>query len=600
MPKHQKRALRPGAPMLEQRHPDADPELDAALANVLADGAAALARARAVAEDGAAGPARQALAWAIVALVALREDSLEACEAAAARAQALAGPTPPARVQDFLAHVHAQRLRHLGQLAESRAALATLNARADQRSAVDAYLTLGSLAIVASMLGDNDAALDSMYQALHLARRSGVQSLVVNALSNLGSFEADLYNLEDAVPLLEEALAGAQRIGSRRQLIFAAGNLVQCLTLRGDAPRALQVAREQLMPAIRPDDPPSLRRDDEIAHALLANGLVDEAAALLQHEVYEGTMTNELATARVGLEARIRIERGDPARALALCLDRLKVLGDDTREQVTPPIDHVDLLRIGARAAAAAGEPARAFELLDQAFTLHQALLGRAAGSRRLSLQIEHRLRQAEWERDSARQIAGALEGLNASLRAEATENERLKRQLMAHALEDPLTGLPNRRHLFDAARRLFATQVRRDGAVAAALIDLDHFKQVNDRHGHDAGDAVLVEFARRLQQGIRAGDIACRYGGEEFVLLMVDATAAHAADRLGELLAGFRTHPFEGKNGRFTCSFSAGTASWRGNGETLEDLLRRADAALYTAKDAGRAAVHQAGDAAV
>lgn len=573
----------------------ADPELDAALALVLADGARAMQAARQVADDPAQAPARRALAWAIAALVALRDGSEAEADAAWRQSQAFAGATPPERVRDMLAHVHTQQLRHAGRLAEAHAALVALHGRAAQRPPADAYLTLASLAIVESMRGDDDGSLDLMYQALLLARRSGIGSFVVNALSNLGSFESDLYNLEDAVPLLEEAVQGALAQGSRRQLIFAAGNLVQCLTLRGDAKRALQVAREQLMPAIRPDDPPALRRDDEIAAALLANGLVDEAEPMLQGQLYEGTMTNELATARVGLLARVRLARGDAAGALALCLQRRAVLDDALRDEVTPPIDRVDLLRTGAEAAAAVGDHARAHALLHEAFGLYEQLLGRAARSRRLSLQITHRLAQAEWERDSARQMAAALEGLNASLRAEAAENERLKRQLIAHAMEDPLTGLPNRRHLFDAARRLFAAQARRGGPLTVAVIDLDHFKQVNDRHGHDAGDAVLCGFADLLRRSVRASDIACRYGGEEFVLVMSGVDAERVAERLRETLALFRERSFEGRGGRFTSSFSAGAAEWRGAGETLEDLLRRADEALYAAKAAGRAAVHVA-----
>ena len=571
---------------------DHDP-IDAALALLLAGGGEARARAEALAR-GVEGTPGAAYAPLLVALIEYREGTAEAGDAALAQARALAGAAPEARLADLLQHADAQRARRAGQLAEAHALLAPLHARAEQRRPGEAYLTAGSLAIVQSMRGDDDGAIDLMYQALHLARRSGVESYLVNALSNLGSYEADLYNLDDAQPLLEEAVDRARRLGSRRQLIFAAGNLVQCLCLQGDAARALEVARRELIPALRDDDPPALQRDDEIAAALLGCGLVDEAAERLSRELYDGAMTNELETQRVVLLARIRLARGDPAGALALCRERQAVL-DAGGEEVAPPLDRFGLLRTAADAAAAAGEPAQAYALLRDALALHEQLLGRAARARRLSLQITHRLRQAEWERDGARQMAAALEGLNASLRAEAAENERLKRQLMQHALEDPLTGLPNRRHLFDAATRLVATQRRRGGAIAAAVIDLDWFKQVNDAQGHDAGDAVLRAFAGLLQRETRAGDIPCRYGGEEFVLLMPDAGAAQAAQRLGTLLTVFRALQFDGNGGRFGCSFSAGVADWRGGNETMEALLRRADGALYEAKAAGRATVRTA-----
>ena len=370
---------------------------------------------------------------------------------------------------------------------------------------VDAYLTAAAVGVVMSMRGDAEGALDVMYQALHLARRSGEESLVVNALSNLGSYETEQYNLEDARPMLEEALAGALRLDSRRQIVFSAGNLVQCLCLMGDAPRALAVAREHLQAHVSASDPPALWRDEEIAQALLANGLVDEAAAQLARAAGGNPMSNEVATARVCLDARILLARHRPGDALALCLARQTVLAQGG-EEVTTAIDHVDLLRVAAQAAAALGDTLRAYGLLDQAFRLYEALLGRAARWRRLSLQISHRLHQAQWERDSARQLAASLENLNASLRAEADENARLQQRLLALAMEDPLTGLHNRRYLFETGTTMLAMASRRGEPLTATVLDLDFFKRVNDRHGHDAGDQVLRGFAELVRSQTRAG----------------------------------------------------------------------------------------------
>jgi diguanylate cyclase (GGDEF)-like protein len=128
---------------------------------------------------------------------------------------------------------------------------------------------------------------------------------------------------------------------------------------------------------------------------------------------------------------------------------------------------------------------------------------------------------------------------------------------------------------------------------LAAALVDLDHFKQVNDRHGHDAGDRVLRAFAELARSVTRAEDIVCRYGGEEFVLLFPGADAAQAAARLHDLLQRFRALPFEdGSGADFSCSFSAGVAGWLGGEDDLAALLARADVALYAAKQGGRAQV--------
>lgn len=566
-----------------------------ALLQVISDGALARALAE-QAIDGASGASGDAeaaaLAHGALAMVSFREGEPADGERELSAAWARLGPGQgESRVGRFLRHVAGQWHRREGRLDAARAVLEPLHALAAERPLADAYLTAGSLAIVVSMLGDDDSSLDLMYQALALARRSGEDTLIVNALNNLGSSQSDLHNFEDALPMLEECLEGALRLGSRRQIIYAAGNLVQCLCLIGDAARALQIAREQLIARIRPGDPPALQRDEEIAQALLDNGLVDEAEAQLGGPMHVDTMSNEMATGRVWLGARIALARGRAAEALQLCLARRDALAAEG-EEVTMAIDHVALLRVAAQAAEAVGDHAMAYRLLDEAFAKYERLLGRAAHARRLSLQIEHRLRQAEWERDTAQQMATRLGALNATLQAQVAENERLQQQLRAQALEDPLTGLHNRRHLFEAGAKLLALMRRRGGPLAAVLVDLDHFKQVNDRHSHDAGDQVLREFAQLARRHLRTEDLLCRYGGEEFVLLLPGADAAQAAARSGELLARFRTLRFVGATGPFEASFSAGVAGWRGGDEELGALLARADAALYEAKAAGRALV--------
>jgi diguanylate cyclase (GGDEF)-like protein len=212
------------------------------------------------------------------------------------------------------------------------------------------------------------------------------------------------------------------------------------------------------------------------------------------------------------------------------------------------------------------GDHALAYRLLHEAFVTHEALLGRAARSRQISLQISHRLQQAEWERDTAQQLAARLEALNLSLQVQVAENDRLQARLRAQALEDPLTGLHNRRHLFEAGGALLALLRRRAVPLAAALVDLDHFKQVNDQHGHDAGDRALRAFADLARGDTRAEDLECRHGGEEFVMLFPGADAAQAAARLRDLLQRFRALPLRGNGSAvFSCSFSAGVAGWRG-----------------------------------
>jgi len=573
----------------------ADELADRALPLLFADGAAAARLAMAALLAPSAGTAAHGVAHAVLALFELREGEVArgVHQRDAARALLLEETPGGRRLQDLLEQVQSQWHRREGRLDEAEALLRGLHARAGQRPPPDAYLSASALGSVLAMQGDSLGALDIGFEALAMARRGSDEMLLVNALNNLGSYQFDLYNLEDAAPLLEESLAGALRLASHRQTVFAAGNLVHCLCLMGEAPRALALAREHLIGRIAADDPPALHRDEEIAWVLIDNGLIDEAEAALSGEALVDTLSNELATARVWLGARILFARGHAAAALQHCLQRQALL-DSEGDSGTPAIDHVHLLRLAAQAANQTGDPALAYRLLKQAFEKHEQLLGRAARSRQFSLQTAHRLRQAEWERDAAQQSATSLKALNESLRLQMEETERLRARLQAQALEDPLTGLHNRRHLMDAGERLLALMRRRGEPLAAVLMDIDHFKLVNDRHGHEAGDEVLRRFADAARAEVRAEDIVCRYGGEEFVLLMPGADAAQAQVRVERLLQRFTELRFAGHRGdAFSCSFSAGLAASLNGTESLQALLARVDAALYIAKDAGRSRVH-------
>ena len=158
-------------------------------------------------------------------------------------------------------------------------------------------------------------------------------------------------------------------------------------------------------------------------------------------------------------------------------------------------------------------------------------------------------------------------------------------------AVTDPLTGLHNRRYMFGQLEAL-AQRANKGGApVAALLLDIDHFKKINDSFGHDVGDEVLREFAVRLASNVRAIDLPCRYGGEEFVAIMPDTTveAAHMiAERIRRYISG---SPFRVAGGSelLTVTISIGVAGMHDENDTPEALLKRADAALYEAKAAGR-----------
>jgi diguanylate cyclase (GGDEF)-like protein/PAS domain S-box-containing protein len=167
--------------------------------------------------------------------------------------------------------------------------------------------------------------------------------------------------------------------------------------------------------------------------------------------------------------------------------------------------------------------------------------------------------------------------------------NLRLRDSLRDQALHDALTGLPNRRLFDETLPRELARCVRSGQALTVAIIDVDHFKRFNDHYGHDMGDRVLRAVAATLLRGIRSGDLACRYGGDEFLCLLVGTTAAEAQARFVELLAQAPVADDPG-NGVLPepVTFTIGLASAPESGTLAADLLRAADAALYAAKARG------------
>jgi diguanylate cyclase (GGDEF)-like protein len=128
-------------------------------------------------------------------------------------------------------------------------------------------------------------------------------------------------------------------------------------------------------------------------------------------------------------------------------------------------------------------------------------------------------------------------------------------------------------------------------------VLDLDHFKQINDRYGHAAGDAVLCRLSSLLVREFRATDVVARWGGEEFVLGLYGLSCHHGVRRLTEFLEALRHEEFTGADGtRFQVTFSAGVAAYPANGADLQTLYRAADHTLYQAKATGRARVLSAG----
>ena len=184
------------------------------------------------------------------------------------------------------------------------------------------------------------------------------------------------------------------------------------------------------------------------------------------------------------------------------------------------------------------------------------------------------------------RDEAGALIGRVLCVQ-DITAQRQMEEELRQAALYDPLTRLPNRRLLRDRIEHALVLRARRHTGVAALFVDLDGFKRINDTFGHDVGDAVLVEIARRLSECVRRSDTLARYGGDEYVMLLEELVSPEQAAAIGQrVLAGF-AEPVPTVAGNLAVSASIGIRIATDN-DDHDALLRAADTAMYDAKRNG------------
>jgi diguanylate cyclase (GGDEF) domain len=166
-------------------------------------------------------------------------------------------------------------------------------------------------------------------------------------------------------------------------------------------------------------------------------------------------------------------------------------------------------------------------------------------------------------------------------------------RMLRERADKDVLTGLMIRRAFMEQLQALASESKNHNLRFSLCLLDIDHFKKVNDTYGHLAGDRVLSYFGQLLRRRFRVEDLRGRWGGEEFIVAFRHIDPPTAKGALERCLEEFKSNVFEGDNGQeFTCSFSAGMVAYPADGELPQELIKYADACLYQAKHRGRSQV--------
>lgn len=472
------------------------------------------------------------------------------------------------------------------------------------REPIDLFLNHNSAAGTHKLLGHVDEPLMYGYRALEEAERVSWPGPKTVALSNLGAYHFVLCNFEQARVLTETAFASAREAQARGLIGACGANLIEIYHASGLSPKAAEMARWLL------ENPQHLlpgemeRFSSYLALGLLCGGDVEAAQSWLERGVPASMGSGDGVALWAMVQTLCFRMRGATLKARELAE---RTLSERANQGLTDaPYDLMRLRELAADACESLGDAVSALTHFRQARLLYETTAGQSARASQIALQVDFKTTQAQRERDlaqEAKRIADSnnrrLEALNRALEAKVTEAEQLQTRLREQALRDTLTGLYNRRYLYEAAPGHIELAHRQRGALCVVLIDIDHFKHVNDTYGHHIGDLVLQALARLLTQRLRKSDIVCRFGGEEFAVVMPEVSSAQASAVIEGLMRDFaRMQIRAGELPLSGHTYSAGLAEFPIDGSSLEPLLRVADAHLYRAKQAGRARVAWAGDA--
>lgn len=469
-------------------------------------------------------------------------------------------------------------------------ALAAAQRSGDRAAEADALWLRGS---AASRLGLQRDASQDIERALALARADGHAGLVARCLRLISNFALEEGNEEQARELLDQSLDVARRVGDDEQAFWALNNITNLLGIQ--AARHAQAGE------------PVLARE-RVAELRQIVGLAQAVAKRTGHWLHHAFALSNLA------DAYIVEGHHERARALVAEYAALAARHAFARLMAYANLDEVRMLRaegkldeaiavIDAQAhdALLPGNDDIALSTQKQRYELHKA-----GGRYELALQHLERLRDmdiARLQRRSEQQVGVMMARLeleqaraaaeralhDAALlarRAESLELDRDRLHRVAH--EDPLTRTGNRRAAESALARHFAAVDTGKPKPIVALVDIDHFKRINDTFGHAIGDAVLAALGPLMRESLRRHDEVFRFGGEEFLLLLHDTSEAAGLDACNRLRANIEKHDWHAVCAGLAVTASVGMTS-PGAGDDAQQALQRADAALYAAKSAGR-----------
>jgi GGDEF domain-containing protein len=484
--------------------------------------------------------------WLHVALAEVRVGEASASAQAVAKARQAFEQAADTRGLLWCDEVEAILLRRTGDYAGSARRQALLDAQPEhaQAQADDpllGFVAHNSRAITAKLQGQID---ECTAPPLRSQRRRPTHKL--GGPAHHGAGQSGWLPPRSVQPgrcaqAQREALAAGREAGARQSVTTVAVNLILIYHALGEVAQARAMAEFVLthQDELVPDAVNRYALPLALGH--LGVGEIPAATACLEAGAVAGVADGDGMVMWAWLKARCLLAQGDAKQARAVAERTLQQRRE--RRLSDPPYEIMELQRALADACESLGDSAAALACMRQAHKGYEQLVGRSARARYIALDVGHQLAQAQRERDmavvshrSADDDRRRLSELNTALQAQIAETEMLHAKLREQALRDPLTGLHNRRYLFEMAPALLELARRQGQPLCVVLLDLDHFKLLNDTYGHHAGDLVLQRFALLLTQILRRSDVVCRHGGEEFVAVMPDIDAEGTQAVLGAL----------------------------------------------------------------
>ncbi len=468
-----------------------------------------------------------------------------------------------------------------------RRALDAYRHTGDRKGMADAMNNLGAALGVRCRL---DLAIDSYTKSMQIYEEIGYEHGVGSTSANIGNLYRRMERYEPALEYQSKALGIFRSLGDRQYEATVLGNIGSILMGQDRPGEALERFRE----ALRLYERQGNRKGAAYCLRYLGSafrklGDTDSAIeccrqALEAAEEIENRRGMLLAYKTLGSS---HMDAGQHERSRE-CLQRALELA----QQIGVRDSAYEICHALSRVYEREGRYRRALEYYKRYSDLQGEIRTRELTEKIAVMEIEHEVEKKEKEAEIHRLR-------NVELCREIEERKKAQKSLRESesrfrslSIEDPLSGCFNRRYFFDIASRIIRRAAEDDDSISLVLLDLDHFKKVNDSYGHQAGDNVLKEFVDLATSLIRPEDVFARYGGEEFTLLMPDTDPQEARATAERIRSRTESHVFGEGEEELELTVSAGVCHTGETGEgepTLDGLVRIADSRLYRAKSEGR-----------